>query len=1000
MFFQRSAVRRAALVLGLLFVPVMTVMAQSGLEVSVTDEMTGAPAPGVEVQLVNEAIGYSDRARTNGQGKARFPALSTAGSYRIVIEGGTLYEAYESSDIRLRATRTASVSVGLRPKVAATEEVDVRARASIARINTLDAEVSSTLVPAEVREVPAEGRDLTRTLYRLPNVTQATGFYPEAPNVSINGANALYATYLIDGLDNNENFLGGQKFAIPVGFVQDVTVLTNNYSVEYGRTGNGIFNVTSRSGSNELTGELFYITRPGARVDASTSFAGRDLSGNGVQEGFERHQFGVGIGGPIVKDKTFYYVNYERTFDDKDNLLTSPQLGVADTVPGENDFGYFSAKIDHVWTDSWRSSFRMNWGDVSIERQGGGLEGGVLFPSAGSTQKRESRLFALSTVYTGDSFVSESSLQYGRFDWQYVDPLNGASPQTTVLDPFEQTIAIVGHPGFTFADVETSYHAKQKFSFFRGDHAFTIGGEVILSDFDLRAGGNPSGNYRVKLTEDQLSELQAADPGVGLDVGDIPADVEVLNYDVEVREAAYGESQEIYALFFEDVWSLTPRLNLTLGLRYDYDSLSKGGASSGDDDNFAPRVSANFKLDEKSAIRAGAGLFYEKIVYAIYSDALQQNTDTAVYRSQLEALVDRGILPESTDVGRVTFDGNAVTSVPGVDYLEGPTGSDLAGERETLFARERRILNPNGYENPVTAQYTLGYQRQLRHDMLFYVDLIHTRSRNLPRLVNLNAPESWNVDAGTDPEDAVRTQAEANLTRPLADFDPDNDGVIPGGALNIVMTEMEGEAEYSAATLTLLKDRAADWYAYRVSYTLSKLENNTDDINFRASDGNRYDREWGPSLNDRRHVINALARVYPTDRLSISLGALIQSGQPVNRIPDATIYGTTDLNGDGAFFGDAYVGNSDRQPGESRNSDRLPWSEVFDLGIAYRWPIGTGEIELRADVFNVFNQENLSGFSNNATLSNQIQIGPASRGITKKSEGPRRQFQFGLRYVF
>ena len=134
----------------------------------------------------------------------------------------------------------------------------------------------------------------------------------------------------------------------------------------------------------------------------------------------------------------------------------------------------------------------------------------------------------------------------------------------------------------------------------------------------------------------------------------------------------------------------------------------------------------------------------------------------------------------------------------------------------------------------------------------------------------------------------------------------------------------------------------------------------------------------------------------------------MQSGQPVNRIPEATPIDpndpnsptTTDLNGDGRSFGASYVGNSDRSPGESRNSDRLPWSRVFDLGASYRLPAGRHQIEIRADVFNLFNNNNLSGYSNNATQSNQIQIGPRSRGIDQKNAGPPRQFQFGLRYAF
>ena len=88
-------------------------------------------------------------------------------------------------------------------------------------------------------------------------VVQATGFYPEAPNVSIMGGNSLYTNYTIDGFDNNERFLGGQKFAIPVGFARNISVLTNNFSTEYGLTGNGIIDITTRSGSNDFLQKLF-----------------------------------------------------------------------------------------------------------------------------------------------------------------------------------------------------------------------------------------------------------------------------------------------------------------------------------------------------------------------------------------------------------------------------------------------------------------------------------------------------------------------------------------------------------------------------------------------------------------------------------------------------------------------------------------------------------------------------------------------------------------------
>jgi len=151
-------------------------------------------------------------------------------------------------------------------------------------------------------------------------------------------------------------------------------------------------------------------------------------------------------------------------------------------------------------------------------------------------------------------------------------------------------------------------------------------------------------------------------------------------------------------------------------------------------------------------------------------------------------------------------------------------------------------------------------------------------------------------------------------------------------------------------------------------------------------------------VNDRRHVISTMFYLYPTDTLTVAVAGQFESGQPINLIPDAGIYGTTDLNGDGASFADAYLGNSDRAPGVSRNSDRLPWAATVDFSLRYQPRIGDHRLEFSADVFNVFNRENLSGFANSATQSNQIQI--FGQPFTQRNAGAPRQFQFGMRYLF
>ena len=981
----------------------LTSWAQARLEINIVSGTTGKAISNYTVEISNAGIGYSLQRETDEQGKIKLSGLSTSGTYKVATVETRMYLPANSGSFALRSNQTQSVTLILLEKAQYSLDEITVTESSNARINTVNAEVSSELTTKEIATIPIEGRDVTRALYRLPNVTQATGFYPEAPNVSINGSNGLYTNYTIDGMDNNENFLGGQKFAVPIGFVDNITVHTNNYSAEYGWTGNGVFDITTKSGSNTRTGEVFYTVRPGPVIDASSPYAQRDLSGNAVQDGFQRHQFGFGLGGALKKDKTFYYLNVEQTFDLKDNLLNSPELGVNETVPGQNRFTYVSGKLDHYWSRNFRSSIRMNLGNVYIETQGGGLEGGVRFPSAGYGQNRNSLLIANKNVYTGDQFVSETNFQYSRFRWNYGNPVNPESPNVEVWDPSFQTIALIGHPGFVFDQEENTVQAQQKFTWYKDRHTIKAGAQFISSNHSLFGGGNPNGSYTVVLTQQQLDDLNSSGIGSSLNVNDIPSDVEVVNYSVELQQKSFGATQNRFSVYAEDLISVSENLNLTVGLRWDYDNLSKGGSSSGDYNNFAPRVNANYRINEKSSVRFGYGMFYDKIIYAIYSDALQQSSTSADYKRQIQGLIDQGLLPEDTDIEAVTFDGNLSANVAGVTYLQGPPAADLQGQRELIFSNERRILNPNGWQNPVTHQFNLGYQYQVKSNMLFYVDVLHTRSENLFRVRDVNNPAAYPIDPSNV---EVRPQAEADESRPVPIYEGsyavvDGDTLF-GASRGVIMTETGGSSRYYAANVNLVKEKGQDKYGYRLSYTLSRLENNTEDINFRAQDANNFEDEWGPSINDRTHVLNGLLYLYPTDKLSVTVATLFQSGQPINRIPDATLYGTTDLNGDGRAFGDAYVGNSDRSPGESRNSDRLPWSTTFDLGIQYVFAFkSAGRMEVRADIFNLFNAENLSGYSNNATQSNQIQVGPQSSGtLVRRNAAPPRQFQFGIRYLF
>jgi len=585
-------------------------------------------------------------------------------------------------------------------------------------------------------------------------------------------------------------------------------------------------------------------------------------------------------------------------------------------------------------------------------------------------------------------------------------------PQVVLRDPSGLVVGVVGNPGFVFDSLEETWQATHRVSRDLGAHSLRFGADVIHSDFVLLGGGNPDGNFTVDLTARQLASLSVR--GLALSAQDVLAlNPVVANYAVELRPQSFGTSQTLIAVYIEEQWQLSADFTATLGLRWDYDTLTTPGGGDGDTDNIAPRLALNWQPGARSSVRFGAGIFTGKLSYAVVSDALQRNTTASGFLSQLAQLQAAGLIPAEADLDAITFDGNLTASPPCTTVAACPSPQDVQALRDTATLNEARILSPSGYDNPWSLQLSGGYQYQATDNLTLSVDAFYSRSHNLVRLRDLNAPAPFapNLANLTDaniallraqPDNAarlalaqslglVRSQVAADAARPVA--------LVSGGARQITVSETAGEAEYLALILQAIRTRGDDDYAFLLSYTLSRLTNDTDDINFRSANANDFSTEWGPSANDRRHVISAVGYFYPADGLTVSLAGLFQSGQPVNLAPDARIFGTQDLNGDGTSFGENFVGNSDRYPGERRNSARLPWSATIDMGVRYAHPVLGGRIEASADVLNLLNANNESGFANAANTSNQVQFGGGAPFV-QRNAAPPRQFQFGLTYRF
>jgi len=523
---------------------------QAGLQIAVIDAETGEAIAGAEVVIENKAIGLRRVETSNAQGMVRLEALTTGGAYIVSASGSDQYEGSEARPVSLRSNFASSVTLRLQPAGAAA--IVVTASQAVTAINTVNAEISASLSDKELQALPIEGRDVVGALVRLPNVVASTGFFAEAPSISINGSNGLDTNYLIDGLDNNENFLGGMKFPVPLGFVREVTVLANSYSVAHSRTPNGIVNFTSPSGTNDYRGEVYTLVRPGRPFDARSAFPRRDLSGNPVGESFERYQTGASIGGPITRDKTFFYANFEYTRDHNEQIVDAPALGTVANVTGNNEFYLGSVRLDHRLDDDWTIGLRANIGRVTIDRPGGALGGGnVTFPSAGSDQDRFSTVIAATASYSGDDWSYDGAVQYSRFRWDFGQPKGPAGPQVAIQDQSGLTVGVVGHPGFVFNDLEETWQTTHRLQRTLGDHKLTIGTDLMRSDFALLGGGNPDGNFTVRLTPEQLASL--AGRGLELAAGDVLAlNPAVLDFSVELRPQSFGTGQTQLALYVED----------------------------------------------------------------------------------------------------------------------------------------------------------------------------------------------------------------------------------------------------------------------------------------------------------------------------------------------------------------------------------------------------------------------------------------------------------------
>ncbi len=844
-------------------------------------------------------------------------------------------------------------------------------------LDTRDGATGGAVEAKEIAALPTDARNPIALLYNIPGISQATSYFGDAPTLSFNGGNSLYTQYTLDGLDNNEGFLGGQRVDLPLGAVRRIDALVNSYGTRFGRTASGIVDIQTIAGRNDRQGSIFAYWRPGRPLDARNRvpYGRAPESIARQQEGFQRVQLGGTLSGPIARDRTFGAASIEYTTENEDRIGSTALAQFLGTEARSTIKAF--GRLDHSWNDRQLTTLRVTMNSLSRAGEGSG----VITPEADITTRRVGTLAALThRSILGDGRTSNTlSTQLGTFRWFFPPTTSDFSrPQVTVIGPDRAVQAVVGSSNFVFDEAETQLQLRDVLEMTRGNHTFQVGVDALTSRFKLTAAStNPNGSY-VVFNDGNIPSTA----GRSLSFTDIPNTVRVESYTVDAGQQQVDLSQTLLGAFVADEWRVSPSLLLQLGVRWDYDDITSRGASSPDLNNIQPRASFNWYRTPRSVVRGGLGVYTGKLPYAIYSDAVQLGPD-----------------------------GNAVVTFQGSDapgYLQGPTPAVLQQRRDQLPPREVFQTFGLGLEQPRSIQASLGWQQQLGESWAVTTDVVWSETRNLPRNVDLNA-SLLRIGPGdvTNQPCASAFECPADPSRPVLP--------VAGSYRRLSTSESGGRARY-VGIYTSVRRRVGR-LTLDGNWVWSWSKNDTEDINFTAAEANCFseDRrdavtgaacsssEWAYANNDRRHHVTLRSVFDATPALQFALIGDYQTGQPINRLAGlSTIDGnaTYDLLGIGPVRGNAFLGNGPRFAGVPRNGERLPGYLDFRASAQYRLPVASGPV-LRIDGFNLLNRTQWAGFPIGlGGAGSRIQYGQPGDPIRLFSPGPPRQFQLSLNYEF
>lgn len=932
-------------------------------------DSTGAVVPNAKVTMRAMSTNRARIVRTDQRGFFRAQQLPV-GEYALVVEQQG-FAPYRQRGLQLMLGSTIRLDIVLAP-ASATQNVTVNAQSSALQPSQTS-EVS--LVDRErIEELPVHSRNALDFVLLAPGVSEypshapASGAAPlPSSGFTFGGLRARSNSVSIDGLDNNDEYSGGSRTELSPEIVEEFQVVNNGLSAESGGASGGSINVVTRSGSDTIHGDAFIFAQDSA-FNAAEPFQTEP-----EKPSFRRFRAGFALGGPIVKDRSFYYAAAEQEHNrgqsdgDIDPAVASavnavlssgafPGIPVRSIMTGFTPIARAeteaAGKLDQALTPGTALMLRYAFTNNRVSGDAFNTSGRFDPSSRGNSFISDNSLSGALTTVLGSNAVSDF-----RFE---------AATRHAVLrteQPLGPEIDIAGLVTFgrTYGGNserrENHYQALYTYSRTAGKHLWKVGATV--NRVRLRA-GVPDGFGSVYFFDSLPNFLLGRSDQFRQAFGTPRVDFPVTSF----------------GAFVQDHWSLPHQLTLDAGVRYDFERPPSGFHQ--DTNNFSPRVGLAWNPFRRWVFRAGYGVFFDRYVLANLARAIEKNGSQAFEQ---------------------VADGAASASI--FNATQGaPLSLPLPGIAPSIFTPDPQLPTPYSQQASAGAEYLIAPNLTFRADYLFVHGVKLSRTVN----INLPAPSVLTLvnAAGLGITDPTPQQVGREVFGPVR-LDPQFD--------NIYQLQDSAGSIYSGMSFTVSRLLNED-LEFSASYTLSRTYDDASD--FDEQPQNPYDipAEYAVSRQDQpqRFVLSALwdlpigpdeedqqAQTKKTPASSpgwlsrafshIELAPIItaESGHPVDPLVG------TDANRNDAFP------LSSRPLGFGRNSITMPSIVTVDFRILKYFPFGGARhLDVVAESFNLLNRANVGDI--NPVFGSELASAP---GFDSPVEAlGARRVEFSLDYEF